>query len=100
MDTQTFGQADCLLPHWADVAYHLEQDPRVTLVVQDDSVPLLRWLRCLGTVHLVEQPDWDALLPKGMNTPTPNELYLVVRVTPQWIDLLDESWGAQETLDL
>ncbi len=95
-------EIDCLLPRWADVAYHLEQDPRVALVVQDDSVPPLRWLRCLGTAQPVAQPDWDALLPEGTHTPTPDELYLVVRVTPRRIDLLDESrgWGARETLEM
>ncbi len=92
----------CLLPRWADVAYHLEQDPRVALVVQDDSVPPLRWLRCLGTAQPVEQPDWDTLLPAGTHTLTPDELYLVVRVTPRRVDLLDETrgWGARETLEM
>jgi hypothetical protein len=28
-------EIDCILPRCADVAYHLEQDPRVALVVQD-----------------------------------------------------------------
>ena len=42
------------------------------------------------------------MLPAGVNVPTPDELYLVVRVTPRRIDLLDENrgWGARETLDL
>ena len=95
-------EVDCLLPRWADVAYYLEQDSRIVLVVQDTGAQGLRWLRCLGAARQVEQPDWDALLPKSMNTPTPDELYLVVRVTPRRIDLLDESrgWGARETLDL
>ncbi len=94
-------EVDCLLPRWADVAYYLEQDGRVALVVQDTGAQGLRWLRCLGAAHLVEQPDWDALLPKGAHTPAPDELYLVVRVTPRRIDLLDESrgWGARETLE-
>ena len=95
-------EIDCLLPRWADVVYHLEQDPRVALAVQDDSVSPLRWLCCLGAARLVEQPDWDALLPAGAHIPTPDELYLVVRVTPRRIDLLDETrgWGARETLDM
>ena len=95
-------EIDCLLPRWADVAYHLEQDPRVVLVVRDDSASPLRWLRCLGTAQPVTQPDWETLLPAGTHTSTPNELYLIVRITPQRIDLLDESrgWGARETLDL
>ncbi len=42
-----------LLPHWADVAYHLEQDPRAMLVVQNDSVspwaPPIWWNNPTGT---------------------------------------------------
>jgi hypothetical protein len=95
-------EVDCLLPRWADVAYHLEQDPRVVLVVHDTGAQGLRWLRCLGAAQPMERPDWDALLPAGAHIPAPAELYLVVRVTPRRIDLLDESrgWGARETLDL
>jgi len=103
-------EVDCLLPRWADVAYYLERDPRVALVIWDASAcggqgrttPGSRWLRCLGTARPVAQPDWNALLPKDAHIPTPDELYLVVRVTPSRIDLMDETrgWGARETLDL
>ncbi|MEA3341173.1 MAG: hypothetical protein U9R15_14515, partial [Chloroflexota bacterium] len=76
-------EVDCLLPRWADVAYYLEQDPHVTLVIQDTSAcgeqgrtrPGSRWLRCLGTARPVAQPDWDALLPNEAHIPTPDELY-------------------------
>ncbi len=96
-------EVDCLLPRWADVAYHLEQDPRVMLVVQDTSAPALRWLQVRGTARPVEKPDWAGLLPEETHaTVPPDSLYLVVRVTPERIDLLDESrgWGVRETLDL
>ena len=102
-------EVDCLLPRWADVAYYLEQDSRVALVVQDTGIcgeqgrttPGSRWLRCLGTARVVAQPDWDALLPEGAHTPAPDELYLVVRITPTRLDLMDETrgWGARETLE-
>jgi len=95
-------EVDCLLPRWADVAYHLEQDPRVMLVIPAPTSSL-RWLQVLGTARPVENPNWMGLLPA--ETPTtipPDDLYLVIRVTPERIDLLDESrgWGARETLEL
>jgi hypothetical protein len=95
-------EIECLLPRWADVAYDLQEDPRVMLIVQDVSAPKLRWLQCVGTAHPVEQPDWTASLPEETPTAPPDDLYLVVRVTPRRIDLLDESlgWGVRETLDL
>ena len=95
-------EVDCLLPRWADVAYHLEQDGRVALVVQDTGAQGLRWLRCLGAARPVEQPDWGLLPAETPTTIPPDDLYLVIRVTPERIDLLDESrgWGARETLEL
>jgi nitroimidazol reductase NimA-like FMN-containing flavoprotein (pyridoxamine 5'-phosphate oxidase superfamily) len=102
-------EVDCLLPRWADVAYHLEQDPRVMLVILDTREtsevwpPALRWLQVRGTARPVEGPDWAGLLPEDTHTSVPpDSLYLVVRVTPERIDLLDESrgWGVRETLDL
>jgi len=94
-------EVDCLLPRWADVTYYLEQDPRVTLIVQDSDAPTLRWLQIQGTALPVKDPNWDALLPKDTHIPTPDELYLVVHVAPSRLDLMDESrgWGARETLE-
>ncbi len=95
---------DCLLPRWTDVAYHLEQDPRVALVIQDASTPDL-WLRYLGTAQVVENPDWtEWTWDKELFTHTSrftSNLYLVARITPRQIDLLDESrgWGTRETLE-
>jgi hypothetical protein len=110
---------ECLLPRWSDMAFYLEQDPCVVLVVQDVTIlgetldpvqdgrdratPVLRWLQIRGTARRVEQPNWTSLLLEGAPASTlPQELYLVVRVVPQRIDLLDESWGwgVRETLDL
>ena len=94
-------EVDCLVPRWADVAYHLEQDPRVILVIRDTNAPTLRWLQVLGAAQTIEEPDWTGLLPGKMLAPAPDDLYLIVRVTPRRIDLIDESqgWGARETLD-
>lgn len=103
-------EVDCLVPRWADVAYYLEQDPRVFLVILDIqangpspvSGQALRWLEYRGTAQVVSSPDWAGLLPEGTSTVRPDDLYLVIHVTPERIDLHDESrgWGARETLEL
>ena len=96
------SEVDCLLPRWADVTYHLEQRPDVLLIVRDTQVDDLRWLECRGTAQVIASPDWSELLPEGTAVPRPEDRYVIVRVTPKRIDLVDESlgWGARETLDL
>jgi hypothetical protein len=103
-------EVDCLVPRWAEVAYHLDQGPAagsgigqdVVLIVQGCHAAGLRWLRIQGTAKPVPAPDWDELLPRWTSTLPPGDLYLVVRVTPQRIDLFDENrgWGVRETLDM
>jgi len=95
-------EVECLVPRWADMAYHLEQDPKVLLVIQGCQVGGLRWLKFQGTARPVAAPNWDELLPTWTSSVPPGDLYLVVRVTPQRIDLFDESqgWGVRETLEL
>lgn len=94
-------EVDCLVPRWADVAYHLAQGTKVLLIVQASSGAGLRWLQIQGTARPVEAPDWARLLPRWVSTAQPDGLYLVVRVTPSRIDLVDEElgWGVQETLE-
>jgi hypothetical protein len=96
-------EIDCLLPRWADMVYHLQQEPAAMVVIRDTSSPALRWLQCQGTARAVEQPDWERLMPGGaQGTASLDDLYLVVRVKPVRIDLIDESqsWGVFETLNL
>jgi len=94
-------ELECLIPRWSDVAYHLTQDTRVVLIVQASSGAGLRWLQILGTARSVDAPDWPKLLPRWVQTTQPDSLYLVIRVTPSRIDLVDEDlgWGVQETLE-
>ena len=95
-------EVDCLLPRWADLVYHLEQEPTAMLVIQDTSAPALRWMQCWGTARQVERPNWQGLLPdRTWTVASPNDLYVVVRVRPERIDLIDEaqSWGVRETLN-
>jgi nitroimidazol reductase NimA-like FMN-containing flavoprotein (pyridoxamine 5'-phosphate oxidase superfamily) len=102
----TFGnhglEVECLVPRWTDVAYHLEQDPRVVLIVQGCHASSLRWLQVQGTAQPVAAPGWAELLPGQTSTTPPDDLYLVIRVAPKRIDLMDESrgWGARETLEV
>jgi hypothetical protein len=95
-------EVDCLVPRWTDVAYFVEQDPHVVLVVQDAEAQDLRWLQYQGTARPVADPDWAGLLPGWTAAAPPADLYLVIRVTPQRMDLFDESrgWGARETLEV
>ena len=92
-------QVTCLLPVWADVAYHLEQDPRVMLLIYD-SMQSQQWMQTIGTANKVDTPDWERW-PDQPIPPTP-ELYQVDQITPERIELFDErqGWGRRETLDL
>lgn len=92
---------DCLVPRWTDVAHHLSQARRVALIVQATSGAGLRWLQIQGTARPLEAPNWTALLPRWVSSVQPDALYLVVRVKPSRIDLIDEDlgWGVQETIE-
>lgn len=94
-------EVDCLVPRWADVAHQLSQNARVVLIIQASSGAGLRWLQVQGAARPVEAPDWSGLLPRWVSVVQPDGLYLVVKVTPNRIDLIDEDlgWGVQETLE-
>jgi len=95
-------EMDCLVPRWADVAYHLQQDSHVLLIIQACHAAGLRWLQIRGTARPVAAPDWAELLPGWTSSVPPDELYVVFHVMPERIDLVDESlgWGVRETLEL
>lgn len=92
---------ECLVPRWADVAHQLTQHSQVVLIVQAASGAGLRWLQIQGRAQPVEAPDWSRLLPRWVSDVQPDAIYLVVRVTPSRIDLIDEDlgWGVQDTLE-
>ena len=71
------------------------------MIVQASSGAGLRWAQVRGTANPVEAPDWARLLPRWASTAQPHALYLVVRLAPSRIDLIDEDlgWGVQETLE-
>ena len=94
-------ELNCLVPHWTDIAHQLTRSSSVVLIIQASSGAGLRWLQIQGMARPVEAPDWSGLLPHWISTVHPDGLYLVVRVTPSRIDLIDEDlgWGVQETLE-
>ncbi len=96
-------EVDCLIPRWAEVAYHLQENARTVLVIVDEASDGARWLEVLGCARVLASPAWNGLLPDSVRRSVPlGDLYLVVRVTPQRIDMFDESkgWGARETVEL
>jgi hypothetical protein len=94
-------QVECLIPRWADISHQLTQEAMVIMIVQASPGSGLRWLQIQGNARPVEAPDWSRLLPRWVSTLQPDALYLVVRVTPNRIDLIDEDlgWGVQESLE-
>jgi hypothetical protein len=94
-------EVDCLVPHWADIAHQLTRHRRVVVIIQASSGAGLGWLQIQGTAQPVEAPEWSRLLPRWVSDVQPDSIYLVVRVMPSRIDLIDEDlgWGVQETLE-
>lgn len=96
---------DCLVPRWADIAYYVEPHPSVLMVVlivlPSPDNPLC-WLEYKGNARRVDSPDWSGLLPEGVPETLARDVYLVLHIVPERIDLIDEGqgWGARETLDV
>jgi hypothetical protein len=78
-------ELNCRLPRWSDTLFHIEQEPRVMAIIQDENP--LRWIQYGGVAVVADSTD---------------ERYVKVRITPKHIDLIDEScgWGVRETLDV
>lgn len=98
-------ELDCLVPRWADIAYNVESHPDVLIVVLTEipsPTDLLCWLQYKGKARPVASPDWNGILPEGVSAVLAKDMYLVLHVIPERIDLLDESrgWGSRETLEI
>lgn len=91
---------DCLVPRWTDVAHRLADAPEVVLVFTSEGPPLMSWLQLRGRSELAASPDWGEILPERVSHP--ESLYVVARVQPERIDLIDErrGWGVQETIEI
>lgn len=93
---------ECLVPRWADASYHLEQNPQVTLViVVANKNHDLCWLHYQGLARVTVTSDWAELLPTKIPSALGNDLYQLVSLTPQRLDLIDEQrgWGVRDTLE-
>ncbi|MEW6142101.1 MAG: hypothetical protein AB1597_02950 [Chloroflexota bacterium] len=98
-------ELDCLVPRWADIAYYVEPYPEVlmvVLVVLPSPGDPLCWLQYKGSARPLTNHDWKGLLPTGASENLAKDMYLVLRVVPERIDLFDENrgWGARETLEI
>ncbi|HEX2915283.1 MAG TPA: hypothetical protein VH186_31250 [Chloroflexia bacterium] len=95
-------QVECLVPRWADVAYYLEQNPEVILVVPDSASGISRWLQYQGLARVSECEDWANWQTYSFLPSASPELYTVFQVSPVRLDLIDESkgWGVRETLEI
>jgi len=78
---------NCRLPRWLDVAYYLEQEPNIMVIILDTTSEKNHWLQYRGVARLTDSSD---------------DLYVAVQVTPKRVDLVDEShgWDVRETLDV
>lgn len=93
---------DCLVPRWADVVYHLEQNKQVILVIQSGILGSGCWVQYLGEARLMNQETEPIFFDRFLKHDHRQHLYEVFRITPRRIDLIDESqgWGMRENLDL
>jgi len=80
-------ELNCRLPRWSDTAFYLEQEPHVMAIIQDVHSALPRWIQYRGIACIANVMD---------------DCYVFVHITPERIDLIDEScgWGVRETLDI
>jgi hypothetical protein len=83
-------------------AYYLKEHPRVLVVIPDGDDAGRPWLQCQGMARPAPAPDWGAFQQEDSGVARPDGLYLVLRVTSERIDLVDErhGWGRRENLDL
>lgn len=75
----------CRLPRWSDTLFYIESNPQVMVIILSEN-PML-WMQYRGSAQIVNSA---------------GDQFVEVHITPQRIDLIDESrgWGVRETLDL
>lgn len=94
-------ELDCLVPRWHDLAYWVEENPSITLVVLVENTGGFSWLHYQGRATTMAAPEWADLwpaLPAGLH---PEDFYLVLRLQPARIELMrgPQGWAMRETLD-
>ncbi len=95
-------ELDLLIPSWADVVYYIEQKPQVLLIVQDAESGGIRWLQYRGVAKAVAPTDSLMLFSKTIPEKQLSGQFVMLHVTPERIDLVDDNrgWGVRETLEL
>lgn len=80
-------ELNCHLPRWSDVIYHIEQESHVMVIIMEPCPNSSSWLQYRGVARVTDSMD---------------DRYVSVNITPERIDLIEESrgWGARETLEL
>jgi hypothetical protein len=93
---------ECLVPRWADILYHMEQCEQVILVIQSEIAVPDCWVQYLGTARRMWLEAEPTLFDRFLKRQPMHGLYEVFRISPQRIDLVDETrgWGMRENLDL
>lgn len=94
-------ELDCLVPRWSDLAFLIEEDPDVTLLLVASTPDGLNWLHYRGRATLIDPIPWTGLEtghPKGIR---PDELFHFVHLRPTRIELVSGPPGrcGRETLD-
>ncbi|NLB41477.1 MAG: hypothetical protein GX815_04320 [Clostridiales bacterium] len=92
---------ECSVPTWSEVGELLEKVEEVTLVAIKNSETDLSWVFLRGTASLVENQDWEGLVPSERNLVDTEDLYQLLLIYPRRIELFDEQrgWGYRDTAD-
>lgn len=92
-------ELDCALPRWSDLAYLIEEDPAVTLLLVASAPDGFRWLHYRGQATPTDS--WDGFGPVHPQGVRPEELFRFLHLRPTRIELVSGPAGraGRETLD-
>lgn len=93
---------ECSVPTWSGLSDLLENIEEVTLVVIKNSDTDLCWVFVRGTGRIIENQEWEDLVPSEHGLVEPEDIYYLLSIEPKRIELFDEQrgWGFRETADL
>lgn len=94
-------KVECRVPTWSGVGDLLEITRQVTLVVVQNSESGLRWVFLRGLGKVIKDPDWEDFGPLETGGINMGDLYELLRIEPEHMELFDEQkgWGFRETVD-
>jgi len=93
---------ECSVPVWSGVSELLEKTKEVTLVFLKNSESSLSWIFLRGTGNILKNnKNWENLIPSERCLVDPGDLYQLLQIYPQRMELYDEhqGWGYRETAD-